>query len=115
MSVNFAPSFLGAASATLTLTSNAGMGTQSVSLTGTGVGVPTARISPASLTFGNQAKGTPSASQTAILTNIGMVPLAVTNIQVSGNFKQTNNCGTSLPAGSSCQIAITFTPQSEGA
>jgi FG-GAP-like repeat/Abnormal spindle-like microcephaly-assoc'd, ASPM-SPD-2-Hydin/FG-GAP repeat len=114
MSVNFAPSFFGAASATLTLTSNAGMGTQSVSLTGTGVGVPTARISPASLTFGNQAKGTPSASQTAILTNIGMVPLAVTNIQVSGNFKQTNNCGTSLPAGSSCQIAITFTPQSEG-
>lgn len=30
------------------------------------------------------------------------------------DFAQTNNCGSGLPAGSNCQIQVTFTPQQQG-
>jgi hypothetical protein len=38
----------------------------------------------------------------------------VTSITTSANFAQTNNCGSSVAAGSSCAINVTFTPQSGG-
>jgi hypothetical protein len=33
---------------------------------------------------------------------------------VTGNFAQTNDCGTSLPAGASCTVNVTFTPKAVG-
>lgn len=32
----------------------------------------------------------------------------------AANFAQTNNCGSSLPANSSCTISVTFTPSQKG-
>jgi hypothetical protein len=56
--------------------------------------------------------GTKSATQTVTLSNTGSGALAISSIGVSGNFAQTNNCGSSLAQTSSCQISVTFTPQS---
>jgi hypothetical protein len=78
----------------------------------------TVSLSPVSLSFGNLDIGKTSQPQTATLSNVGKTSLAIKSIGIVGSnrkdFAQTNNCGTSLPSGESCQIQITFTPTKEG-
>ena len=74
----------------------------------------TATLSPAGLTFLTQVIGTTSAAQTATLTNTSSVSLTITSIQTTGDFSQTNNCGSSLAGGANCTINVTFTPTAMG-
>ncbi len=78
----------------------------------------TVSLSPNSLTFGNQGLGTSSRPQTVTLSNTGTAPLEINSIMVtgsdSGDFTQTNNCGSSVAAGAKCTIAVTFTPTATG-
>src|SRR5207249_3349017 len=59
-----------------------------------------------------------SAAQAVTLSNTGSAALSITSIAItgtnSGDFRQTNNCGSSLAAGSSCAINVTFTPAATG-
>jgi len=112
ISVTFTPSQLGAETAALTLADSAANSPQSVALSGTGV-VPVA-LSPISLSFGKQAENVPSPAKTITLTNNLDSPLAISSIATSGDFAQTNNCGTSVPANSKCTISVTFTPSIVG-
>ena len=75
----------------------------------------TATLAPASLNFGTVSSGQSSASQTATLKNTGTTPLIVSSIAFTGtnpsNFTQTNTCpasSSSLAAGKSCTISVTF-------
>jgi len=70
-------------------------------------------LSPTSITFGSQRVGTTSAPETVTLTITGEGTLLISSIAASGDFAQTNNCGSSL-ANSSCTISVTFTPTSTG-
>jgi outer membrane protein assembly factor BamB len=78
---------------------------------------PSVRFNPASLTFGNQPQGTTSPAQNASITNNGTSPLTINAISTSGDFGQTNSCGT-LPAtfapGQGCTLSVTFTPTATG-
>jgi sugar lactone lactonase YvrE len=114
VNVTFTPSAAGTVTGTLTITDNSGnLGTtQTVALVGTGT-APAASVSPTSLNFGSQIVGTTSAAQTVVLTDSGTGPMNVTNISVTGPFSQTNNCS-SLAAGASCNINVTFTPTALG-
>jgi hypothetical protein len=78
-------------------------------------GTPQVSLSPTSLSFGSQTMGTTSAGQALTLSNTGTAALTVTAITASGNFAQTNNCGSTVVAGGSCTIAVTFTPTAAGA
>jgi photosystem II stability/assembly factor-like uncharacterized protein len=71
-------------------------------------------LSPTSLTFPNQASGTASPPQTATLSYTGTGLLAINSIATSGAFAQTNNCGGSLAAATSCSINVTFAPTALG-
>lgn len=73
-------------------------------------------LSPSSLNFGNQDLGTTSAPQNVTLTNSALASLNITSIVAGGDFAQTNNCpvGGDLASGSSCMIAVTFTPTATG-
>ena len=73
-----------------------------------------AQVSPTSLNFGNQTVGFASTAQPVTLTNTGNIALTIASILTSGDFAQTNNCGASLSAGSSCSISVTFTPTTTG-
>ena len=78
-----------------------------------------AQLSPTGLNFGNQTVEIVSAAQPVTLTNTGNITLTIsTPINVTGanpgDFAQTNNCGTSLVAGSSCTISVTFKPTATG-
>ncbi len=78
-------------------------------------GTPTgASLTPATLTFGDQQVGTTSTAQAVTLANTGASPLTIASVTVTGDFGQTNTCGTSLPAGASCTINVTFTPAAAG-
>src|SRR5207247_8134408 len=117
INVTFTPSVGGTRTGTLTVTDNAGGSPQTASLTGTGV-APGATLSPASLTFASQNVGTTSAPQAATLSNSGSTALSIGSIAItgadSGDFAQTNNCGSSLAAGAQCTINVTFTPSAGG-
>src|SRR5208337_2437678 len=55
-----------------------------------------------------------SPAQIVTLTNTGNVVLNITSLVASGDFAAPNNCGSSLSAGGSCAINVTFTPSSNG-
>lgn len=76
-----------------------------------GTSLTSAAPSPTALTFASQMFGTASSAQTVTLQNTGSSPLTVTAIAMSGDFSETDNCvNTSVAAGSSCAIRVTFTP-----
>ncbi|HEY6292389.1 MAG TPA: choice-of-anchor D domain-containing protein [Terriglobia bacterium] len=114
ISVTFTPAAVGTRSATVVIEDDAAGNPQSLSLTGTGLGVPAATVSTTILTFADQLVGTTSPPQNVTLTNTGTGTLSITGITTSGDFGETNPCGTSLAAGSSCTISVTFTPTATG-
>jgi hypothetical protein len=83
-------------------------------LINTTVSGPAAAISPTSLNFANQAAGVTSPSQVVTLTSTGTATLTINSVSFTGtnaaDFTQTNNCGSSLAPGGSCQVNISFTP-----
>ena len=115
INVTFTPTQTGTRTGTLTVNDSAG--TQTSSLTGTGVG--NASLTPSTFNFGNVGVGSSSSPQPFTLTNGGTSSL--TSIVISftgtnpGDFSQTNNCGTTLAANSSCTINVKFTPAGFGA
>ena len=71
-------------------------------------------FSASSLNFGLIQIGSSSAPQSVTVTNVGSHAVSFTSIASSGNYTQSNTCGTSLTAGTSCTITITFTPTAQG-
>ncbi len=116
LQVEFAPTTTGVFNGLLTLTD--GAGTQTVPLNGTAAAPPTDILNPpapASLAFATTPEGQLSAAQSVTITNIGGMPLTLIAISVSGQFQQTNNCGTQLAAGAVCTISVVFAPAQLGA
>jgi probable HAF family extracellular repeat protein len=70
----------------------------------------TLSVTPAPLSFGNQAVGTTSASQLVTVKNNATTTIAITSVTATGDFKASNNCGVSLTPGASCTIGVTFSP-----
>jgi hypothetical protein len=57
---------------------------------------------------------TSSSAQTVKLTNSGNASLAISSVAITGDFAQTNTCGATLAANSSCSLNVTFTPTATG-
>jgi hypothetical protein len=75
-------------------------------------------LAPSSLNFGNQNVGTTSAQQMLTLTNSQSTALTGISLSITGtnasDFAETDNCGTTVAANSSCTINVTFTPAAAG-
>ncbi len=71
-------------------------------------------LSTTALVFATRGIGNPSAAQAVTLTNSGLTTLNLASITPSGDFGQSNNCGTTLAAGANCIISVTFTPTAVG-
>jgi hypothetical protein len=115
---NFTPTAAGNASATVTVTSNATVHTYNEPITGLGTPAnvgPQVSFSSNAVAFGSVATGTTSSPTQLTLRNVGGGVLTLSSITASGDFAETNTCGTSLPGGASCFISITFTPTATGA
>ena len=109
--VTFAPSATGTIAGAITLTDAAATSPQVVAVTGTGVSALT--LSPASLGFTGQV-GVISAPQNATLTNNSGSAIAISNVAISGDYSESNTCGGSIAAKSSCTITVTFVPVAGG-
>ena len=114
ISVTFTPATTGSRAGTLTFNDNATNSPQTVSLTGTGSLPVTA--SATSLTFSSRTVGTTSSSQTVTLTNHLNTSLAFSPVVIAGDFAlASNTCGSSVGAGLTCKVGVTFTPRVVGA
>ena len=115
ITVNFAPRGYGVRAAALTLYDDGLGGTQSVSLRGTGTAAR-ALVSSGFLTFGGAAVGSRTLPQSVVLFNAGNGLLSIGSINLSGDdFTMSTSCGSTLAAGASCTISVTFLPQAGGA
>ena len=89
----------------------------SLLLSALGNTAPAAVVAPGAFSFGNVIIGQ-SSSMTATLTYNATTALSISGITITGAqasaFSETNTCGTSLAAGMSCTITVTFTPQAIG-
>ncbi len=79
-----------------------------------GGGSATLTTSPSSLTFASQTVGVASTSQAVTVHNTGTAAASVGSIATSGDFSQTNTCGTSIAAGASCAVNVSFKPTASG-
>ena len=111
--VIFTPTATGTRTGTLSVSTAGTALPLSVSLTGT-TATPTAQLSTLSLTFTNQNIGSTSAAEKVTLSNTGTGALTILKLTVTGDFAQTNDCGTSVPVGGNCTVSVTFTPTAGG-
>jgi hypothetical protein len=90
----------------------ANAGSYDLFLTKIGSGVS---LSPKKLTFRTQVVGTTSAPKTVTLTNLGSGTLSIASIKsTDSEFAPNPTCGTSVPAGGSCDLNVTFSPTASG-
>jgi hypothetical protein len=81
---------------------------------------PQADLDPSRLSFGT-TKVNSSTTKSVTLSNPGKTALAITNVAISGTNAAdftinatTTTCGSSLNAGKSCTISVTFKPAAKG-
>ncbi|MCE9574732.1 MAG: choice-of-anchor D domain-containing protein [Deltaproteobacteria bacterium] len=113
--VRFAPTALGARTATLTI--DAGGGAQvAVALTGTGV-ASMVDISPAPVAIGAVHAGGAGATAVATVSNTGTAAAAITSVTVTGAAftLDATTCGATLAAGTTCTATVRFAPTAIGA
>ena len=115
ITVTFSPTTVGLVTGAVTISDSAVGSPQSIAAKGTGA-APVV-LTPASLSFGTVALGTPS-TKTITLTNHQKTTLTVSALGIvgtdSGDFSQTNNCVPSVAAAGTCTINVTFTPSAKG-
>lgn len=130
IAVNFTPSARRAYSAYLTvkISGDPTHPTLTIPLAGTGV-APVNTVAPASLAFGNQARGSTSAAKSVTVSNTGDAPLVIRSAVLSGLYAGQYKVSTatsapcpiaasgsspSLAPGASCLIDVRFAPTSGG-
>jgi subtilase family serine protease len=122
ISIDFNPQAVGTLTATLGVTDNATGSPQKTTLTGTGTAaVVTATLTPASLTFANTKVGSTTAAQIVTLKNTSATSTLTINtggitIAATGatSYIKTTTCGTTLGAGASCTVSVSFKPVTTG-
>ena len=81
-------------------------------------GIPSVLLNPASVDFGNRPIGNQSLPSLVTLSNSGTGLLHISSISIAGgsiaDFSQSNNCGSTVAAGASCTVQVSFTPSATG-
>lgn len=119
INVSFKPKVVGTITGTLSITDSALNSPQTVALSGIGTEVS---LSTSALNFNPQQIGTTSAPQSVTITNVGKQTMSFTGspaITITGTDAgdyaiSSNSCGSTLGAGASCSVSVTFTPLSGG-
>ncbi|SNS75117.1 hypothetical protein SAMN05421770_102179 [Granulicella rosea] len=117
VNVAFTPTTTGARTGSLTVVSSSITNrTLVTSLTGTGLSASaTLALNPSTLGFASLVAGGVSTAQSITLTNTGGVAATLGTIAATGDFTQTNTCGTSVASLGNCTISVTFRPTAVGA
>jgi hypothetical protein len=111
ITITFAPTGTGPRFGNLILSDNDPGSPQTGRLYGQGTSL---RARPYNLNFGDEPMGQTSPPRVVTLTNTSSTYLNIGRIVGSGDFAQTNTCGSGLNAGAKCTISVTFTPTQTG-
>jgi len=119
VSLVFAPTVAGTRQASLTVRDNAAGSPQSILVSGNGASpVPTVTLTPASLSFATTTLGSSAPVQNITVTSSGSASLHISSVLPSGanlaDFQVNSACSGAYPAGSSCNIAVIFSPVGAG-
>ena len=119
VSVVFSPTAAGARQATLTAQDNAPGSPQSILLSGNGVSpVAAVTLTPGTLSFATTPLGASSPVQNITVASSGTAPLNIASVLSSGanqaDFQVNSGCSGAYPAGSACNIGVTFSPVGAG-
>jgi hypothetical protein len=113
----FLPQSLGAKTASVSVTADGSTTTTTLSGTSVQIGGGVLSVSPAMLSFADQAVGSTSSSQTFTVTNTGTVTTAAVSVQIGGAnpaaYSAVHNCSTLAP-GASCMVSVMFAPTATG-
>jgi hypothetical protein len=112
-SVTFTPVNANPAIGAITITDNSLGSPHVIELTGQGA-APAVTLNPTNLSFPDTVVGQSSQPEIVTMTNTGHATLTISRISISGDFSETNTCGSSLSAGQNCSIGVTFTPTALG-
>lgn len=118
VSVHFAPTMAGAATAALDLSATPG-GHASITLSGQGVTPGSLAITPAMKDFGSFTTGASSPTQTFTVSNSGgsatpAVTVAVNGANAGDFAISMNACSGPIAAGGSCTLDVAFAPSAAG-
>jgi hypothetical protein len=72
------------------------------------------KVSPDPAKFGALVVEKSSAAKTIKVTNSQKVALTGVSITITGDYSQTNDCGTTIAAKASCTVSVVFTPTTTG-
>lgn len=115
--VQFKPESTGPQSASVTISAHDVKAALSVSLRGVGTAAPVARLSAASIDFGQVELGK-NANRSVTLSNTGSAPLAVAATAIEGdntfNIVRDGCKGKNLPSDATCAVDLRFTPREPG-
>src|SRR5262249_30828772 len=102
-----------AESATLIFLIDDPNGSPSVALSGTGL-LATADLGATSIAFGNQRKGSTSASKSVRVTNNGNTMLNISGLAATGDFAVTTATPVNVGPSTFADIDVTFSPSATG-
>jgi poly(3-hydroxybutyrate) depolymerase len=108
ITITFSPTATGSSSGSVVISDSASNGSQTITLAG--VGVVPVKLVPVVLSFGNTNMGTTSSPLVVTLTNNLSTPLTMLSVTATGDFAQTNTCGSSVAANGTCTVTLLFTP-----
>ena len=112
--VSFKPVAVGSLTGTLSVLSSASTTAQTVALSGTASAQPTLKLSVTSITFPTTLHGTTSTASVVSVTNTGTTTASIYDITLGGtnptDFVELSTCGTTLGAGATCSIFVSFRP-----
>ena len=114
IAVVFAPTTAGTLRATLSVATSATTLPLTVALSGVGT-QPALIAAPSALNFGNVAVGS-SSTLSLTLSNVSTAPVDGLVFAATKDFSVSTTCGiTTVNAGSSCSVSVTYTPSAIGA
>jgi Alpha-1,3-glucanase catalytic domain D1/F5/8 type C domain/Alpha-1,3-glucanase catalytic domain D2 len=100
----------------ITVTGTAASGTRTTTYTLIVAAPGSGPLAPdrSSLTFDGQSVGTPSDPKPVRITNTGSALVTISSISTTGDFEQTNTCGTAIAANQSCTVNVTLSATAAG-
>jgi len=75
---------------------------------------PSVALSPSLVQFSIRPVGSVSQPNTSLLRNMGSAALTISNLTTTGDFAETDDCGSSIAAAATCTFTITFNPTAPG-
>jgi hypothetical protein len=113
--VRFTPTAIGTRTGAMNLFVNVSGGQITVPLTGVGTSAGAVTLNPASLNFGQEPVGKTSSPLAVTADNTSKSAVSISATKISGPFSiESNTCGVAIPALTSCQILIVFSPTQSG-